>query len=445
MTPSVARFALFLAIFAALPPASARAADLVDLYTRAGEFDPAFQAARLERDVAEQAVRESRAGLLPSVTASAESSKSYQDIRESDNQLFSVGTSDFFNNRFSISLTQAVWRADVYERLPQAQAEERRRAALLAAAEQDLAFRVAEAYFDVLASQDELAFTTAERDAIGRQLAETEERLGSGLAKLSDVLDARARFALAEASAIEARDALEEARQAIAEIVGRPVDDLATLSETFPLVEPDQGDENRWVETALFQNPQVKAREAAVEAAEREVRRQRAGRMPKLDLVTTYSDTDTGGTVFGGGNEIGTTDVALRVGVPLYDGGRISALVRTASLRKRIVVQELERDRRRVERETRSSFRGVMNGITRVRALQTSVYAQEAAVAQKEEGLRSGLSTGLDVLDARRDLYAARRDLTRARYVYILNSLRLKQAAGILGAEDLRQINAFLQ
>lgn len=422
-----------------------RPADIMDLYVRAVEFDPVFQRARYEREVAQQALKESRAGAYPAVSASVEGSKTYQDIERSQSIFFTEGRTDFFSQAYSISLTQAIYRYDLFTRIPQARAETRQAEALFAAAEQDLMFRLAQAHFNFLAARDNLELAIAERTAIWRQLQEAEERLGSGLANITDVQDARARFALAQASEIDAADALEEGRQAIAEITGEPPLDLKLLSEAFPLVRADRPEIEAWVETAIFQNPRIRAFEAAVEAAEQEIRRQRAARLPYLDLVASYNNRDSGGTIFGGGNVIATTDVALRLGIPIVDGGRRSALAEGASLRHGMALQELEREKRRVERETRVAFQGVMSGITRVEALGKSVFSHEAALAAKDEGWRSGVNTGLAVLDARRELFSARRDLAHARYLYILNGLKLKQSAGALGVRDLREINAYLQ
>jgi outer membrane protein len=425
----------------------ARAADLMDLYAKATEFDPIFQAARLEHQVAEQSLREAKAQYKPTLSGGVEATWVSQDIRSSDNFLFQEGTADYFNNAFSISLVQPIYQPEALSRIPQAHSELRKAVSELAAAEQDLIFRVAQAHFNVLATKDNLDFASAERMAIWQLLQESEQRLGSGLGTLTDVHDARARFALAQAAEIDAQDALVDSQQALTEITGAIPDELRTLSETFPLVEPDLPDVDAWVEAALFQNPTVIALQAAAEMAEREIRRQRAAYRPRLDLVASYDDQDSGGNTLGGGGgtEIATTDVLLRLGIPIFDSGRTAALVRAAALRHQIAVQDLERARRRLERETRSAFQGTVSGITRVQALSQSVFSQESAVSAKEEGLRSGLNTGLDVLDARRDLYLARRDLAEARYLYILNSLRLKLSAGILQDNDLRQIDVYLQ
>ena len=369
-----------------------------------------------------------------------------QNIKSSDNPLFTVGKDTYYSQSYSISLTQALFRSEALRRLPQARAEVRRAEALLEAAEQDLILRLAEAHFTYLAARDAADFATAERTAIWQQLQEAEQKLGSGLVKLPDVEDARARFAVAQAAEISARDAVEEARQAIAEITSVAPPALKVLSESFPLVQPDTPDVERWVESALFQSPTVRALQSAVEIARDEIRRRRAAYLPTLDLVASYNDNNSGGSIYagGGGNEIASGDFALRLGIPIFDGGRAAALSQGAVLRMSMAEQEMERGKRRVERLVRSSFLGVVDGIARVEALGKSVFSHQAALVAKEEGWRSGLNTGLAVLDARKEFFQARRDHAVARYTYIMDSLRLKQAAGILNAHDLEQINAYL-
>ena len=419
--------------------------DLITLYLRAVEVDPTFQSARAERQIADEALRESQAGVRPLISANASGTKTYQDIRKSDTLLYRVGKSDFYTRNFSISVTQPLFHSDVFHRIPEARAGVRRGEGELAAAEQDLVFRVAEAFFNFLAARDDLAFATAEREAIWRQLEETEQKLGSGLAKITDVHEARGRFTVAQAAEIDARDRLEEGRQAIAEITGEAPYDLKVLSEGLPLIRPDSPEVGVWLQTALFQNPKIVALTAAVDAAREDSRVQKGAYRPTLDLVASYNNNDAGGTVFGGGNQIANKEIALRLGIPIYDGGRASALVGAAAVRQNIAEQALEREKRSVDRQTRAAFQGVVSGVARVEALAAAAFSHEAAVVAKDEGWRAGLNTGLAVLDARRDLFLAERDHARARYLYVLNSLKLKQAAGILSVSDLEEINAYLQ
>jgi outer membrane protein len=421
--------------------------DLLTLYLKATEFDPVYLSAISERQIADQSLKESRSAVLPSLSANVGSSYTQQDIKSSDNALFRVGTNNYYNQTYSISLTQTVLHFDSFQRIPQAKAEVRRAEAQLEAAEQDLILRLAEAHFNFLAARDALEFATAERTANWQQVQEAEQKLGSGLVKLPDVEDARARYAVSQAAETTAVDAVEESRQAIAEITGEAPAALKQLSESFPLVAPDQPDIDKWVESGFFQNPTLRALQVAVEIAQDEVKKQRAAYLPTLDLVASYNDNNSGGSIYagGGGNNIATGDIGLRLGIPIFDGGRNSALTTGAALKVSMAEQELERGKRRVERLARTSFQGVMSGITRVDALGKSVFSHQAAMVAKEEGWRSGLNTGLAVLDARKEFYQSKRDRAVARYTYIMDSLRLKQAAGVLNAHDLEQINAYLQ
>ena len=81
----------------------------------------------------------------------------------------------------------------------------------------------------------------------------------------------------------------------------------------------------------------------------------------------------------------------------------------------------------------------------RVKALAQSVISSESARELKVEGYKAGLETLLQVLDAERDLYAAKRDSAKARYDFLLSRLRLKQAIGTLSEADLMGINRLMQ
>ncbi len=68
-----------------------------------------------------------------------------------------------------------------------------------------------------------------------------------------------------------------------------------------------------------------------------------------------------------------------------------------------------------------------------------------ATTDHKEEGYDVGLTTNIDVLNAQRDLGQARTDYLKARYEYILDSVRLEKIAATLDDEDVRRINTWLQ
>jgi len=199
------------------------------------------------------------------------------------------------------------------------------------------------------------------------------------------------------------------------------------------------------VEASLKQNLLLEARRLTVEIAQHEISRQQAGHYPSVELVATQNRKDTGGSLFGGGSNVETADLMLRLNVPLYSGGLVSALSGEATKRYEGAREDLERDARLTERQARAAFQGVTGGVSRVEALAQGVVSAESARELKAEGYKSGLETILQVLDAERDLYAAKRDSARARYDFLLNRLRLKQAVGTLSEADLDAINRMMQ
>ncbi len=425
---------------------SAQAEDLLEAYQLALTSDPRYRAAEFTYLADKQNLQQARAVLRPTINATADRSRI--DIEtETDTGIVSrpAGDADINRTVFELTLTQPIYNRALFAGLRQARAEVRRADAQFAAARQDLIIRVAEAYFGLLATLDNVELAGAEKAANARQLEVAEGRLSVGLATITDVHDARARFQLARAQEIEAINEVRDRRQALREITGRVIRTIATVDRKAPLVEPDPPDLNKWVETALTQDPALIAASETASIAREEVKRQRAEHWPTLDLVGSLSDTDEDESIPGPGIEIERTEIGLQLSVPIYQGGLITSLTKEAAHRYNAAQQDLEAQRRLTERAARAAFLGVTSGVTRIEALRQAVIASESASEAKTEGFKAGINTNLDVLDAQRDLFRARRDLLVASYTYILNLLRLKRAAGIVNKNDLALINRWLR
>jgi outer membrane protein len=305
--------------------------------------------------------------------------------------------------------------------------------------------RVATAYVGVLAATDSLEFASAERTSVDKQLQLAKERVARGLATIMNLHDAQARFSQTEAQAIEASATLDDARRAMSEILGMLPASFPPLRDEIPTTLPQPENVERWVDTAIQQNPGLRAKRFAADVAEQEMKKQRAGYAPSLNLVGRYNNRDQGGTLFGGGSHVETSDITLQLNLPFYEGGATTALTEEANLRFRKSLQESEAEMRAVDRQTRAAYLGIVSAASRVRALQQGVVSQTSALQAKEESYRAGILTLIAVLDAERDLYFARRDYAKARYDYLLNGLRLKQSTGTLSDNDLQAVDALLQ
>lgn len=428
-------------------PLTAPAVDLVDVYVQALQSDPVFRSAGAANRAAQEAIPQARAGLLPEVAFSASMTANDQEIRRPV-----ASSANFGSDTMQLSITQPLYRRDRWVAIGQAEASVRQSDVSYAATRQDLMIRVAESYFNVLLAADEVEFAVASRDAIAQQLDQAQQRFEVGLIAITDVEEAQARFDLANADVIQAENALDNAREALREITGEQYLVIDPLADELPLVLPEPDDIDAWTAIALEQNLQLRAAHEGTLIARDEIQRVEAGHLPTLDLVGTHTRSDnlgSGGAGFGGGASSGveswTSALGLQLNLPIYQGGSVLSRTRESRHLYQQTIEDMESVRRSTVRQAHDAFLGVKAGISRVNALEQALESTESALAAVQAGFDVGTRTSVDVLDAQSDLFEARRNFASARYSYILDIFRLKQAAGTLSEEDLIQVNAWLR
>jgi outer membrane protein len=411
--------------------------NIVDIHQLALENDPSIKAAEAAYNAVLTSKPQARSLLLPNVSFSANTSDNSTDSSTS-------GRSDYNSNGYSLNLTQPLFRYDYWIQHQQADSSIGQAQAEYLAAQQELIVRVAEAYFNLLAAEDGVAFAAAEKSAISRQLEQAQKRFEVGLIAITDVHEAQAAYDLSLASELEAENRVLSAREALNEITGQFHEEIAALDEGMPMAPPDPASLEQWSQFALEQNLQLQATQHAMKNAQQNIQLNRAGHLPTLDLVATHNDSDVGGG-FGGSRETETDTIALQFNLSLFEGGRVQYKTREATHLYQQAKETTEQQRRATLRQVRDAYRGVLTGISRVKALKQATVSTQSALDATEAGFEVGTRTIVDVLSSQRELYRARRDYAQARYDYALNSLRLKQAAGMLAPENLQQINQWLQ
>ncbi len=420
--------------------APVHAGDLLDLYRQAQTNDSAWLAARAGHQAGIEKAPQGRSLLLPSLGLSASKSESDQRvITPSVNNTYRYGT-----DTYAVQLTQPLYRKQNFAGYAQGLAGANQSEFELELARQDLILRASQAYFDVLAAQDALDYVVLEKDAIGKQLVLARRNFAVGNATLVDVHEAQARYDIVAAQQIAAANFLEVKKEALRILTGAEPGPLARLEAKLELQAPEPADMNRWVETAVNANQRIKSQQETVEIARQEVEKSRGGHQPTLDLVASRAYSDAGGSVQGFAIESTTNQIGLQFQMPLYQGGGISSKVRESAARFEEANQRLDQTRRQVAQQVRESYLAVTNGMARVQALEQARGSNERALESTVIGYERGVRTGVDVLNAQRELFLTRRDLSQARYDYLLGRLRLKAAAGTLQEQDLEDINRLL-
>lgn len=425
----------------------AHAADLLEIYRQALSQDAVYASARATWQAGQEKLPQGRALLLPSVNLSGNTTYNDIDVRlRGPNSVLLSGVHQFNTNGITVSLTQPLFRKQNIDQYLQSKSQLAQSDAQLNVAAQDLTVRVSQAYFDVLAAQDNVSFAAAQKAAIAEQLASAKRNFEVGTATITDTNDAQARFDLVTSQEIAAQNDLEVKKQTLQQIIGTAPALLNTLVTDLPLGLPEPNDMERWVEAAQANSPQIKGQEALLEFANREVERNRGGHYPTIDLVGSYSQTAaSGSTNFGMGNDITTKLIGVQLNMPIFQGGGQQSLVREAIANKEKAQQDLENARRSVIYSTRQAFLGVTSGVAQVKALEQALVSSQSSLDSTKLGQEVGVRTGVDVLNAQQQLFSAKRDLAQARYNYILSQLRLKAAAGQLAEDDLIQVNQWLR
>jgi len=417
------------------------ASDLAETFGLAEKNDPAFRSVYFQKEATYEGRRQAIGQMLPSLAGSAGYTFTSQNVKSSDNDVFDLGKTDYNTTTYGLTLTQPLFHWDLILGYQQAKAENLWADAELLVARQTLMVTVTDLYLKALTAQDQLDYAQAELKSVEKHFELAQSRHQMGLIPITDLYDAKARLASVQAIVIEGQTQLDDALVALEELTGEPVTALNPLQEKISLLPPDPIDLEGWIAQAEEQNPSIKLQEHAVNVAAYEVRRQFAAHYPSLDAVGHYSYEDSQGTVFGGGGEVDSYDVMVQLILPLYQGGMVSSKVRVAKYKLDSARQDLIKEQRSVERQTRAAFLGVNTALKKVESLQQSVVSHRLALEAKQEGYLSGLFTSLNVLDAERDLSLVSIDYAKARYRYVLNSLQLKQAVGSLSEEDITKLN----
>lgn len=435
--------ALVLAMFCTVAQPAAAATDLLGALDAAEQSDPLYREAQNQAlSVAEQ-IPQARAQLwLPTVSFSAGITHIEQSL-SGGFELAGVDNSPTFASKeYRINLAQPVYRHDRYVALRQADKRLQQAQYEVVAARQDLMLRVAERYFNQLAAHDSVVFARAETESLKSQLEQARQRFEVGLIAITDVQEAQAGHDRAQASQIRAENEVENAIEALREVTADYDLELAPLGENLPLVVPEPLDIERWTATALERNLGLSAATVAADIAHEEIRRQYAGHFPSLDIVGGHSFNNQGGRF--GSASVDQNEIGIQVTVPIYEGGQVVSRTRAAEHDSNAALDRLEQTRRTVHRETRQAYLGVVTQISSVKALAQAVVSSQTALESTRAGFEVGTRTAVDVVAAERSLYQSKRDFARARYDYIIETLRLKRAAGSLQPADLVAANSWL-
>ncbi|MGE4629066.1 MAG: TolC family outer membrane protein [Pseudohongiellaceae bacterium] len=451
-------------LFSSLTSSLSYGDDLVTILQLALDNDPSLKQAQASYRANRENVIQSRSSMLPSLGVGAGTSRLTSGYTDSqyvnminpltgetvrtkvrDDHSFRPGIN---NHNWGVSLTQSVFNLPNWYSFQSAEATDRAAAVNLAAQEQDLIMRVASAYFDVLRAQDLLETNIQEEEAAQRSLEQTQQREAVGLVAITDVYDSQAAYDLARNTTILQQDFLRSRYEALEAITGQGHPDIDELLDNFPIVEVE-GNLNQWETQADNNSLAIAAAEFNLDASRQTLRARKSDGLPTLDLQGFYGHIVTApivsqGIQIGGGAS-DRTQLALNLNIPLYTGGTLSSRKRAAEYNVVAAQESLELTKRELTQNIRNAYRSVNTDVLVVAQRQQSITSAQSALDATELGAEVGTRNIVEVLLARENLFRALRMYADARYTYVIDTLVLKQIAGILTPQDIIELNEWLQ
>ncbi len=435
-----------LALAAALACVPAWSLDLSQAYQAALEQDATLRAVRAATDAKRERLPQARAQLLPNLSLSATRNQNRLERTSPNFQGDAVTTQERYGSSSeSLTLRQPLFRKSLMADYRQAKAQVDDANAILDKEVQNLAVRVGSAYFEALLAEEQLTLVLSQKVAYATQLDAARKRFAGGSGTRTDIDEAQAALDLNFAQELEARQNLDYTQRQLQTLTNRPAEKLATLDAAkLQLVQPSPNRVEDWTERAELTSPEIQSLKAQVEVARQEIEKARAGHYPTLDAIAQLSRSNSDNVTSVNTRYINKS-FGLQLSVPLYAGGFVSSTVRQALADKERAEQALEATRRDLGVRVHREFRGVTEGVLRVRALEQAVRSAEQVVISNRRSFEAGSRTLVDTLNAEQQKVSAQRDLAQARYVYLISRVKLQALAGGPKTEVIDEVNGWLK
>ncbi|HHC6613407.1 TPA: efflux RND transporter outer membrane protein VpoC [Vibrio parahaemolyticus] len=421
---------------------SAWADSLAEIYDLAKQNDPQLLSVAAQRDRAFEAITSSRSALLPQINLTAGYNLTRGDT-EYDSNLISDVSNDSNALTAGVNFSQELYNRASWITLDTAEKSARQADATYAAAQQGLILRVSQAYFEVLRAQDNLVFVRAEKAAVGRQLEQTKQRFEVGLSAITDVHDAQAQYDAVLADEVLAENDLINSYESLREITGQEHKNLNVLDTNRFSATRTNSPAETLIDEAKTKNLSLLSARISQDIARDNISLASSGHLPTLSLDGGYNYGDTSNSARD--NTTDNFNIGVNLAVPLYTGGNVTSQTKQAEFTYVAASEDLEAQYRSVVKDVRAQNNNINASIGALKAYEQSVVSARSALEATEAGFDVGTRTIVDVLDATRRLYDANKNLSDARYNYILSVLQLRQAVGTLSEQDILDVDAGLK
>ncbi len=442
------RFKKLAVLCSVMPGIALASTDLQTIYQQAAANNGTYLAAKATYQAASYGVPISRANLLPSLVATANTAATH----------ISPGPAGYPNtNGYGLTLTQPLLNLGAWYSYSQAEATYKQAAVTYAQAIQSLIMTTASSYFSVLEAQDQLRYAEANQQSLAEQMTQTDAQYKVGIKALTDVESTRASYESAIATTVADQNNLNDALVSLAVVTGQPEKDLAPLKQDFPLLKPDPADMQAWVQFGLQNNLALQSAALQSEIDKLGIRVTAfTGYVPTINVEGIYDNNNDGGGTSsssassssnvpeGQGDRITTKSAELALNWNAFSGGQTYASVKQDQFTYQAGVANQAQTGRQTDSNVSQAYLNVLSDISQIQAYGQAVISGEVSLKAMKAGYLVGTRTIVDVLTEQSNLFSSQQLYAQSIYNYINDSLNLKEQAGLLGPQDITAVNGWL-
>lgn len=411
---------------------------LQDAVRLALERNPEVLIAKEQLSELKGKIKEVKAGAYPQINAEG------SGLRTRDPSILNSGSFDKVPQEFkdalvpvaanmfdlALSIKQPIYTAGkVGTAIRLAEKTRQEKIDTLEAIERQVAFKVFQAFQNILVAEENLALTRETQQQWQRHLEQAQNRYKQGVATEIDVLRSQVNVANIEPELIRAENRLSQARSALNNLI---VADLEAPTQIVGKLEyqaipiPDLEELQR---QSLENLPELQAAQMLCEEAKLTLALANAENKLSVDMNGRwgYSAREPK-NIFN--NDFIRWSVTFSFKLPFYDGGRKAGLVEQAISRVRSAEQNLAQLKNNVQLEIKSARDEMISAAKAIAAAELSVTRAEKVLTMMQDNYRFGAATTLDIVDSQAALTQARNARISAVYTYEIAKARMRLAAG---------------
>lgn len=324
-------------------------------------------------------------------------------------------------------------------------------------ARQQLMVSVAQAYFDVLYSEDRLLATQMTKSALEKQMKQADAAFKVGTVTIADVNDAKSGYDAAVAQEIQDTNDLISKKNTFRNLTGVDPEQIQPIQDSINLVLPSPENDSAWSKIAESGNMNIKIASKQADMAKEDISVSRSGHYPTLNFKAQYQYQDTS-TIDAGnitpaaaanltypGGPLSTYGVGaamLQLSIPISSGGAVNSQTRQAMDNYSASQQQLVSVERKTNQDVRNAFWQVQNGVSIVKAQKAALLSAKTKLDSDTLGYQVGVRNSVDLVASQKNYYDTFQTYQQSRYQYLMAEVTLQYLGGSINEEFLQKLNA---